>query len=779
MIRMMSIEEDIESLQTLTSHSSDVTCCDFGGNFFLASGSGDKTVRVWEWKVGDGYVELPFSPLMGHKYGVTCVRFSPQSTMLATSSVDGSTMLWNVRSGTRVHTFIQVSGGAVRTCRFTPDSTLLVTAGDDGSVCVWDLVHRSLIRTFQQHEGTIQSVSLTPDSYYLLTTCTLGVMKLWHASDRSDTTHGDAAVCLVSVDDAHDLGVVCSDFSPLQELLDEDGSLSQQYLLATCGNDHMVKLWHVVVGQYVKHLDITPTKIDLHLSLDGHTSAGMCVRFSPGGHYIASSSLDKTIRVWEVSGNCVAVLEGSNDKLVIVWNLGGNLSLDSELVKPCSALSHFGNNNSECCQIEEQEVVKQAEVDENTVKVLQRLEEHDGAVNTCAFFSNRFIASGSGDKLVRLWLRNEEGRFEESDCSPMEGHRYGVNQVEFSPNGELLASCSLDGSTILWDTDSGRRGRPSFQVSGTGVRTCRFSPDGHLLVTAGDDEKAFVWSTNSMEQLMIVEGHNDAIAASAFSPDSQYLITACSDGYLKLWCVSPCSEQCLFTQEDAHDLGVQSCDFSPIEGTSAGTRSHVAYTGECVHVLENDESMVTSCAFSGDSSLLATEMVLLLDWTANDVKHWLVDMEMKDVAQRIQETNLNGQQLLTLSSDTVMEMLQIGSFWAEWPWHSSDEGTAQLCKDDEERDKLKLYLYWLHKEDTGVPEVPVDMEVPHEFLCPITHEIMHDPVVCSGTKCQNLQSYHHFLIFIHVPINGVSQIDVFKKLFLSNEMRHKSNFCCM
>ena len=55
------------------------------------------------------------------------------------------------------------------------------------------------------------------------------------------------------------------------------------------------------------------------------------------------------------------------------------------------------------------------------------------------------------DKMVRLWVRNEEGRFEESDSSPMEGHRYGVNHVEFSPDGELLASCSLDGSTILWD----------------------------------------------------------------------------------------------------------------------------------------------------------------------------------------------------------------------------------------------------------------------------------------------------------------------------------------
>jgi hypothetical protein len=41
-------------------------------------------------------------------------------------------------------------------------------------------------------------------------------------------------------------------------------------------------------------------------------------------------------------------------------------------------------------------VVKQAEVDGNTVKIFQRLEEQSGAVNTCAFYSNNLIASGSG-----------------------------------------------------------------------------------------------------------------------------------------------------------------------------------------------------------------------------------------------------------------------------------------------------------------------------------------------------------------------------------------------
>jgi hypothetical protein len=47
-------------------------------------------------------------------------------------------------------------------------------------------------------------------------------------------------------------------------------------------------------------------------------------------------------------------------------------------------------------------VVKQAEVDGNTVKVFQRLEEQGGAVNTCAFYSNSLIASGSGSVSILL-----------------------------------------------------------------------------------------------------------------------------------------------------------------------------------------------------------------------------------------------------------------------------------------------------------------------------------------------------------------------------------------
>lgn len=176
-------QDNIKLLQSLTDHKSDVTSCDFAPNFTLVTGSrwiknitikirykfsrfSDKTTRVWQWISGTGYVQKSYSPLIGHKYGVTCVRVSPQGSMLATTSIDGTAILWNLYSGIKIYTMVQINGDAIRVCRyfwiikiiyvhfhwrtvnlrFAPDSSILVTAGDNGAICIWDLIHRNLIR---------------------------------------------------------------------------------------------------------------------------------------------------------------------------------------------------------------------------------------------------------------------------------------------------------------------------------------------------------------------------------------------------------------------------------------------------------------------------------------------------------------------------------------------------------------------------------------------------------------------------------------------------------
>lgn len=851
---MTTIIENVQILQNLTSYTNDVTSVDFAGDCVLVTGSGDKRVRVWQWRSGTGYIEAYFSPLQGHKYGVTSVKVSPRSTMLASASIDGTTLLWNLRTGSKIHTMVQVGGEAVRVCRFSPDSTLLATAGDNGQVCLWDLVRRNLVRCFQKHDGAVQSVCFSPDSAWLITTCTFGVLKLFSTADIIDSCLSDnqTITALAWVDDAHDLGVVSCDFSTSQKIISND-PLTKLYQLVTCGNDHCVKLWEITIIQSKCETQPSSVNINLCRIMEKHSSALTCVCFNVNGLFIASSSLDKTAVIWEtnsgkvmtiVSGHnryvaCCAfsrdgnlLATGSNDKSVIVWDLKGNLSVDSELVRRFTP-ALFLDNHEQSTEYE-QSVMKNVE-SINDVRLIQRLEEHNGVVNSVAFYGNHLIASGSGDKLIRIWtIESEEEtedseitmKFQEKSYSPLDGHKYSINHVEFSPCGGMLASCSLDGTVVIWNTEDGCQAKSSFVNSGSGIRVCRWSPDGTKIATAGDDERTTLWNVDNMEELCIFRGHSDAVNAIAFTPDSCYLVTACNEGTWRLFDIVD-NKNCaaLIICGEAHDLGVQGCDFSPSSdfiynrrininndkqfyllatggndsmvklwqitigkrnvtatGSIGGTGDDIQYkekktftghggnvtcvrfspihseilgsvatdrtariwsiySGVCLYVLEEHESLVTACAFSEDTSLFITgaldKTVLIwkipqqlisqnilmnnlkynrkkvIDWKIDDTLKWLDEIGLSMLIKNASAISLTGRQLFSLSENELIKKLHIE-------------------QDDETAEAFKTQLYWLKREDDNSIEISIDdTEIPHEFLCPITHEIMKEPVQCS------------------------------------------------
>lgn len=41
----------------------------------------DKSVRLWRWQAGNGFVQDPNSPFLAHKYSVTKVQFSPKVSL--------------------------------------------------------------------------------------------------------------------------------------------------------------------------------------------------------------------------------------------------------------------------------------------------------------------------------------------------------------------------------------------------------------------------------------------------------------------------------------------------------------------------------------------------------------------------------------------------------------------------------------------------------------------------------------------------------------------------
>lgn len=79
------------SLYSRYGHKLPVTSLDVStDNSLLASGSADKTVKIWGLDFGDCHRSL-----LGHEDTVTAVRWQPSTHLLFTASKDGTLKYWD------------------------------------------------------------------------------------------------------------------------------------------------------------------------------------------------------------------------------------------------------------------------------------------------------------------------------------------------------------------------------------------------------------------------------------------------------------------------------------------------------------------------------------------------------------------------------------------------------------------------------------------------------------------------------------------------------------
>ncbi|MFD0287573.1 CHAT domain-containing protein [Streptomyces lutosisoli] len=125
------------------------------------------------------------------------------------------------------------------------------------------------------------------------------------------------------------------------------------------------------------------------------------------------------------------------------------------------------------------------------------------------------------------------------------GHTAAVSDVVFRPDGELLASCSLDRTVQLWDPVTG--GRYRTLTGHTDYLTgLAFSPDGRMLASCAEERRVLLWDpvTGVRQPTLAQSGKLRALMGGArwdvgwsvaFSPDGGLLACACHDHTVRLW----------------------------------------------------------------------------------------------------------------------------------------------------------------------------------------------------------------------------------------------------
>ncbi|MFB2892910.1 AAA-like domain-containing protein [Aerosakkonemataceae cyanobacterium BLCC-F50] len=228
-----------------------------------------------------------------------------------------------------------------------------------------------------------------------------------------------------------------------------------------------------------------------------------------------------------------------------------------------------------------------------------RLSGHQDTVYTPAYSPNgQLIATASRDGTIKLWTAN--GRL----INTIKTAQGWVTDVVFSPDGKAIASSGQDGTIKLWRLD----GKLIRTLKGHRnlVFNIAFSPDGKFIASGSWDKTIKLWQSNG-KLVHTLQGHRDYVWAVAFSPDGQIIASGSKDSTVKLWT----KDGHLLHTITGHSSSVNSVKFSPgnqllASASEDSTIKIWTKDGRLVQTLPGNNHEVLGIAFSPDGQIIAS-----------------------------------------------------------------------------------------------------------------------------------------------------------------------------
>jgi WD40 repeat protein len=495
-----------------------------------------------------------------HENVVYAAAFAPNGRLLAAGGYDseGNTYfarLWEVATGKELRRFAAGPGG-IRTLAFSPDGATLAGGGDDGRLRLWDAATGKEQRAFPADGRRIRSVAFTPDGRTIaaagasvrLYDPATGQERLridrqalgLHFSADGSVLTAAVAGAIYRWDAAG--GRVLTPQAAGDSIVDQIIATPDSRRLVTREQAGPLHLWEAATG---KHLRRLPGE-------DFHGAA-----LSPDGRLLAWAVQDRSVK-FKDPDNPNWIYDGSRLRL---YDLVADQFLDR--FPGFEGEAHdllFTPDGRTLLTVDHADgAVRLWDVaagkERRAFRAVRGRKQPGYAVWRAALSPDgRTVAVAHqrgdvhalpGEAPVRLWDVASGKELHE-----LAGHTMEVFDLAFSPDGRLLATCTLDtrgtvgvprsrfDEVFVWDLAAGKRVAALPEGLPVGAGSVAFALDGRTLATASTDGVISLWEVASWTVRAEFRGHRDRVTALAFAPDGR-LLSGSLDTTVLAWDARP------------------------------------------------------------------------------------------------------------------------------------------------------------------------------------------------------------------------------------------------
>lgn len=226
----------------------------------LAIGHGDMTLRIY----GAGLKLERTLRQEGRAFPLQSVAYNPKGGSIAGGAENGRIIIWSLKSGAQVS--LTGHQRAVNHLAYNKAGTKLISTSDDDTVRVWDTATKKTVLTIKGSGVNLYGAEFSADGTKIVVG-TLG-----------------KGICIYNASNGQLMKSFGGHYGGAQ-----DASANSTYTRAvSAGRDKKVGVWDLKTGNRISYLT-------------GHEDYVMYVSYSPNGKWIASSSSDGTVILWNAA----------------------------------------------------------------------------------------------------------------------------------------------------------------------------------------------------------------------------------------------------------------------------------------------------------------------------------------------------------------------------------------------------------------------------------------------------------------------------------------------